>query len=98
MINYTPLEWLLNAGEPCLREHDTSSDTDFWRLGAGALFMRTIEGKFAHRCFSPMGARCGGRGAALTTALTDSCDGEGGRDRPEGEAFLGRVHFSHPLH
>lgn len=97
MINYTPLGWPLNAGEPCLREHDTNSDTDFWRLGTGALFMRSIAGKFTHQCFSCMGARRGGHGAALPVALTNSCGREGGRGRPKGEAFLGRVHFSHPF-
>lgn len=96
MINYTPLEWLLTASERCLREHDTNSD--FWRLGTGALFMRSIGGKCADQCFRHMGARCAGGGAGLTAALTDLCGREGGRDRPEGEAFLDRVHFSHPFH
>lgn len=96
MINYTPVEGLLTAAEPCLWEHDTSSD--FWRLGPGPLFVKSIGGKFADQCFSDVGARCAGHGAALAGALTDFCGREGGRDRPEGEAFLDRVHFSHPFH
>lgn len=89
MINYSPLEWLLNA-----QEEDTNSATGFWRLGADALFMRNIAGKFALRCCSCTAARHGSQGTALPSALTHSCGSEGGRDRPEGEAFLGRVPFS----
>lgn len=63
MINYTHLEWLLNAGEPCLRECDTNPGIDFWRLGACALFMRSVAGRFAHlKCSSCMSARHGGCG------------------------------------
>lgn len=98
MINYSPSQWLLNAGEPCLRERNSNSETDLWRLGAGALFTRSIAGRLARPRFSRPGARCGGCGAALPVALTDLRGREGGRDRPKGEAFLGRVHFSHPFH
>lgn len=60
--------------------------------------MKSIGGKFADQCFSHVGARCAGHGAALTAALTDLCGKEDGRDRLEGETLLDRVHFSHPFH
>ena len=35
VINYTPLEWLLSAGEPCLQEHHTSSRWPCFSRGIG---------------------------------------------------------------